>query len=98
MLGLLGFVLLNANKLSNHVKENLGFSIIIKDGVKEVDIIKLQKSLDARVDMQYYVDRVVDQETRTMMVQKASEFHLRCQEIISKITRQEIQKIRDTLE
>lgn len=47
MLGLLGFVLLNANKLSNHVKENLGFSIIIKDGVKEVDIIKLQKSLDA---------------------------------------------------
>lgn len=47
MLGLLGFVLLNANKLSNHVKENLGFTIIIKDGVKEVDIIKLQKSLDA---------------------------------------------------
>lgn len=47
MLGLLGFVLLNANRLSNHVKENIGFSIIIKEDVKEVDIIKLQKSLGA---------------------------------------------------
>lgn len=47
MLGLLGFILLNANKLSRHVKENIGFTIIIKEEVKEVDIIKLQKSLDA---------------------------------------------------
>jgi cell division transport system permease protein len=47
MLGLLGFVLLNANRLSNHVKENIGFSIIIKEDIKEVDIFKLQKSLAA---------------------------------------------------
>ena len=47
MLGLLGFVLLNANRLSNHVKENIGFSIIIKEDIKEVDIFKLQKSLVA---------------------------------------------------
>lgn len=48
VLGILVFVLLNARQLSNHVKQNIGFSIIVKDGVKEAEIKKLNKILDTR--------------------------------------------------
>lgn len=47
MLGLVGLLLLNAQRLSEYVKENIGFSVILKDQVKEVDVIRLQKNLDA---------------------------------------------------
>ncbi len=47
MLGLLGMILLHAKKISDHVKENIGFSVILKESVKEVDIIRLQKTIDA---------------------------------------------------
>jgi len=51
MLGALGLIVLHAKKLSDYVKENIGFSIILKENVKEVDIVQLQKTLDAA----YYV-------------------------------------------
>lgn len=47
LLGMLGLLVLNAKRLSDYVKENIGFSVILKENVKEVDIILLQKSLDA---------------------------------------------------
>jgi cell division transport system permease protein len=47
MLGLLGLIILHSKKLSDYVKENIGFSIIIKENVKEAGIIQLQKILDA---------------------------------------------------
>ena len=47
MLGLLGIGILQAKKLSTYVKENIGFSVILKNDVKDVDVIKFQKSLDA---------------------------------------------------
>lgn len=47
MLGLLGLIILHARKLSDYVKENIGFSIILKETVKEVDIAQMQKVLDA---------------------------------------------------
>lgn len=46
MLGLLGIIILNANQLSNHIKENIGFQIILNDNAKEADVAKLQKTLD----------------------------------------------------
>lgn len=46
VLGLFGLVVLNAGKLSELIKENIGFEIIMKEGVKEANIIQLQKSLD----------------------------------------------------
>ena len=48
LLGLVGLLLLNAQRLSTHVLENLGFSIVLKEDAKEVDIIRLQKNLDAK--------------------------------------------------
>lgn len=46
MLGLLGLIVLHAQKLSNYVKENIGFSVIIKEDIKEAGIIEFQKRLD----------------------------------------------------
>ncbi len=47
MLGLFGLIILHTKKLSDYMKENIGFSIIMKDKVREAGIIKLQKTLDA---------------------------------------------------
>lgn len=49
MLGMVGLMLLNAKNLSDYVKENIGFSITMKDGVKEGSIIRLQKELDRQL-------------------------------------------------
>ena len=46
LLGLVGLLLLNAKKLSDYVKENINFTVVIKNDTKEVDILKLQKDLD----------------------------------------------------
>jgi cell division transport system permease protein len=48
MMGMLGLIVLHAKKLSDYVKENIGFSIMIKDGVREAGILMLQKKLDAK--------------------------------------------------
>lgn len=47
LLGIIGFLVLNTEKISNYVKENINIGIILKDNVKEADIIYLQKQLDA---------------------------------------------------
>ena len=46
LIGLIGLLMLNARKLSRHVKENIGFSVILEDNIREVDMIRLQKNLD----------------------------------------------------
>jgi cell division transport system permease protein len=48
MMGLLGLFVLHAKKLSDYAKENIGFSIMIKDDVKEAGILAFQKKLDTR--------------------------------------------------
>ena len=47
VIGLLGLVLINAQRLSNYVKENIGFTIMLKEGVNEMEIMNFQKILDA---------------------------------------------------
>ena len=47
-LGFLGLIIIQANSLSNYIKENIGFEIIIKTGVKEADILHLKKMLDTK--------------------------------------------------
>jgi cell division transport system permease protein len=48
MLGLLGIVVLYAKKISEYVKENIGFTIVMNDDTKELDIIKMQRYLNSR--------------------------------------------------
>lgn len=45
MLGLLGLVVLNARKLSNHIKENIGFQVILKDTANSAQIDVLQQEI-----------------------------------------------------
>lgn len=47
MLGLLGIVILNTRQLSDNVKENIGFQVILNENVKDVDVSRMQKTLDA---------------------------------------------------
>lgn len=46
VLGLLGLVVLNAKQLSNYMKENIGFSIMIKESASDLDVLKFQKELE----------------------------------------------------
>jgi cell division transport system permease protein len=46
LLGIVGLLMLNAKQMSDYVKENLCFSLIINDEVAEPDIKQFQKSLD----------------------------------------------------
>lgn len=62
------------------------------------DIILLEKSLSARVDVQYYVDRVIDKEIKDRMTNEASLFHLKCKEIIIKLSQKEIKFIREKIQ
>ena len=47
LLGLIALMGLLANNLSVYVRENIAFSVILKDEMKEVDVKRLQKRLDA---------------------------------------------------
>jgi len=47
LLGLILLIGMLGNKLSVYVKENLSFSIVLKDNQKETEIKKMQKSLQS---------------------------------------------------
>jgi cell division transport system permease protein len=64
MLGLVGILVLNARKLSDYVRENVGISVYLNDDIREVDIFNLQKTLDSKI----YV-----KETRYITREKAAE-------------------------
>lgn len=46
LLGLVVFFVLAANNLSVYVRENINFSVLINDDIKEIDILRLQKQLN----------------------------------------------------
>lgn len=47
LMGLLSFIVINAQQLANHVREQIGFTLVLRDGLKEVEIVRLQKVLVA---------------------------------------------------
>ena len=48
MLGILGSIILYGKKISEYVKENIGFTLIMNDNTKEADVINMQKFLNAK--------------------------------------------------
>lgn len=48
MLGLLGFVVLNTRKITDYVRQNIGFSIMFSETARESDMLRLQKYIDAQ--------------------------------------------------
>jgi len=49
LFGLLGLLLVNAQRLSEFMKENIGVTLILKESAKEADVMKLQKTLETNV-------------------------------------------------
>lgn len=47
ILGLIALIGIMASEISMYVKENIGFSIVLKDNLKENDINRMQKQLEA---------------------------------------------------
>jgi cell division transport system permease protein len=47
MLGMLCVLVLNARKLSNYVKENIQVQVFLDDNVKEAEVLRLKKEIDA---------------------------------------------------
>jgi cell division transport system permease protein len=46
LFGLLGLLLINAQRLSDFMKENIGVTLILRENVREADVMKLQKNLE----------------------------------------------------
>jgi len=74
LLGIIGFLYLNANRLSVYVKENLGFTILINDNAREAEVIRLQKVLNAAayVRVAEYVNK--DQAAETLKEELGEDF------------------------
>ena len=47
LLGVFALLMMHAQKLSNRLKENIGFEVVMNSNVKEDKILQLQKELDA---------------------------------------------------
>jgi cell division transport system permease protein len=59
LFGLLGLLLINARRMSDFVMENVGVTLILKENTREVDVLKLQKNLEATsfIKSTRFVDR-----------------------------------------
>lgn len=69
LVGIVGFLILNARSLSIQVKENLGINIELKDNLREADVQQIKKTLDAK----YYVrsTNYISKEQAAVETQKA---------------------------
>jgi cell division transport system permease protein len=47
LLGMIGLLVLNANRLSTYVKENLGLTVMLYDDAREAEVRKMEKALSA---------------------------------------------------
>ncbi len=68
LIGIFSLLMLNADKLSDYVRENIGFTLVLNDDVKEVDIMRLQKILDAYDPVKS--TRFIDKETAAKQLQE----------------------------
>jgi cell division transport system permease protein len=59
MLGALLIILANAGRLSDYVREQVGFTLVLHDGIKDADVAQLQKALESTdyVKSVRYVDK-----------------------------------------
>lgn len=59
LLGIIGLLSLNAQRLSNYVKENIGFTVMVKDNAREAEVKRLEKMLATSpfVKQTVYVDK-----------------------------------------
>ena len=70
LLGLVVFLVLTANNLSVYVRENIAFSVVLSDDMREADILALQKRLNKEpyVKQTNYIskDQALKEQTEAM--------------------------------
>ncbi|MGQ7867868.1 cell division protein FtsX [Sunxiuqinia sp. sy24] len=59
LVGMMSLLILNAERLSDYVREHVGFTLVLNDDVREAEILRLQKILSATdyVKATKYVDK-----------------------------------------
>jgi len=67
LVGLMSILLVNAKRLSDYMMENIGVTLIINEDARDVDVIKLQKKLEATEYIKS--TRFVDKETAAKELQ-----------------------------
>ncbi len=74
MLGLLGILLYHANRVSDYVKENIGFTVIMNENIQETRIHELQRSLSSAcyVKESRYITR--EEAAKTLMKDLGEDF------------------------
>ncbi|MDA3880362.1 MAG: permease-like cell division protein FtsX [Prolixibacteraceae bacterium] len=60
LIGLLSFMIFNAKYINDYIRENIGFTIVLDEQVREVDLLRLQKLLAVQPEVKsaVYVDAV----------------------------------------
>ena len=48
LVGLMSLLVLNAGRLSDYVREHVGFTLVLQDNVRDVEVLRLQKMLSAK--------------------------------------------------
>jgi len=74
VIGLLAYILINTNSFSKKIKENITFSILLKDNAKEIDIVKFQKYIDAEdfAKNSIYINK--DEATKNLISELGEDF------------------------
>ena len=74
VIGLLVYILINTNSFSKKIKENITFSILLKDSAKEIDIVKFQKYIDAEdfAKNSVYINK--DEATKNLISELGEDF------------------------
>jgi cell division transport system permease protein len=68
LVGLLSYMVFNAKYINDYVRENIGFSLVLDENVRDVDLLKLQKLLAARPEVKSAT--YVDAETAAQQLQE----------------------------
>ncbi|HEY1039578.1 MAG TPA: permease-like cell division protein FtsX [Bacteroidia bacterium] len=69
-----GWCMINANKLTSHLKENIGFQIYLKESASTSDIEKLRKDMDAAVYVKSAIYKSKEEAAEEMKKETGEDF------------------------
>lgn len=84
-------------KCENHSCSIAFMKEFLSEKFKKADSDFLKKAMQARVDMQYYSNRGIDEEFYQKMIKDSPIFLVECKEIVNSIKQEEIVQVRDKL-
>lgn len=74
LVGIIGLLFLNTQKVSEYIKENIGFRVMLKETIKESDIKMIQKVLDSKKYVRETEYITKDQAAKEMQEQLGEDF------------------------